>query len=281
MQPILGDGSVMQAGLIELLNTDTSERIDYLCSGVVVDVLPPDDDRNLSGNAVEYEVILQNRRRVRARCVWSSAGVANGFDMTLRAAKKTISGSPLDLDLTPLDDMDGDHVALDALYGHTSQFVITAKLPHPQTELSPTSDQLPRIKLTWEGTEITLDKEGHFLMERAEDDLEMSFGADKKVYLKAGGTTLTLDDSKAAITAALVEAKDSGTSQVLSKGIVADTLLYFLSYLDSIAVGPLAVLKLATTPCILALGGTPGVISPLPPPLVPPETTKTSVLKGE
>lgn len=206
----LDDDTVLQAGLRTLATEQLSaDLITLPITGVVSAIHYPGDDDNLCGYATEYSVILASRHIVRnVQCSASVGGYLNGLDKTLNPATKDLDGNALDLTLTPLESMDGDHVLLIAPYGLGQSLIIIDVLPHPRAEYSAVKADGKKVTLKHQDLTITLDNDGQLIAER--DKAKFTLYKDNKIEVEVNGTILrtidgTIEGLKATASALLKE----------------------------------------------------------------------------
>lgn len=278
----LDDGSLVQDGLDNDVPVAQVEE-GYEHQGVVVAKYPIDHEENLLGLGTEYDVLLASRHRVRCRYVGSRTGYVRGSDTQLNVTTATVSGDDYNLDTTPLDDMNGDHVLVGYIGGDGTLPVITHRLPHPASSLPENTEALPEEErgdfVTLGGVTIRLLNSGGVLVDAREG------GAAQRIYLRADDNTdVVLESGKVVVRGPEVEAGSGGAVRALATEVSADDLALLTSLLGVIIPAAAGFNPALATALAAALPGSPyGTGTATLAALVAKAGTnyKTTVLKGE
>lgn len=291
---LLPDGTVCQSNFNQYLSRN---KYMFPQEGVVWKTHYQEDQDNLMEQGIEYSVILGTREITRARSMFSRGGYENGLNRVLRETTKTIDGSALDSETTPLEVMDGDHVLVVSAYGNENFSYIVGILPHPRRE---DSDDIKRedgnkIEFKHQDTTVVFDKDGTLSVDREDGTYLVDIDLlNKKVKIDIDGTTFEVGNGE-------VATKKAGVAETLAKSTLNQTLAFLLSTqlpllntLSTTSIDPAtkiyaASMATAITITLTGMGyvfgsdfGLTGPVIPLPTgPATKPGTLITSILKAE
>ncbi len=183
----LFDSTLIQAGL--LADSSESDMFNQLSTGVVWAAYAYDSKDNGLKHDFEYDVLLVDRRLIRARSAIYTRSSKGGVAKRHRPTTATMDGSRLDQFRTPLSQMNGDHVLLQAAYGFGETVYITHVLDHPHAEMSALKqEKAEEIRVEENGLKWSISMDGEL-------EVDVSSLDKQSIKLKTKGTTITLTDS--------------------------------------------------------------------------------------
>lgn len=252
----LVDGTIVQAAMDEV--DSYAEMIDQEVDGVIWRVIAEDEQDNVFGEGIEYDVLLATRRLVRVKSNESATGWENGSTTSYMPTTATTDGSILSIEDTPLEKMNGDHVRLRAMYDRSEQLTITGRLPHPNSSLPKVGkDQLPFTEIRRQGSIARIEKTGKVVVDvsNAKTSQEVSIkGKDislevtkDKIFIEnsVGSIELSTDkllaafgNSSVKVTNAEVQAEDSTNTQTIdfvSTASLNQVIGHFMTALDNLS----------------------------------------------
>jgi hypothetical protein len=161
------DGGVIPDGVpvSERRDGDNEHRTKFgVYKGLVLETIYPEDDRNTSGERIEYKVKIKGQNYFGAVDMRKSGGVFDFSERTRKKIEKSITGKVEEATFD--ENLDGEIVYIVFLEGNGELPIIIGAAEHPQRKSEKTAADGTFESEAFNGVEVSIDKDSNYKIEQ-------------------------------------------------------------------------------------------------------------------